>query len=90
MYIAKQAGVTLLLLAAAMSVTSASEQTPVKIGQATIASEPPTYKAKIETNGTGFNATKMLSRKIYADELPGRQEGALEVPGRPIPECTYA
>lgn len=85
MYIAKQPGVTVLILAAASLAWPVSGQSPVKIGEGTIASTPPTYKAKTETDGSGFNATMMLSRKIYADELPGCQDGLLEVPGRAIP-----
>lgn len=62
-----------------------SGQSIVPIGNGSIASMPPAYKAKTEPGGPGFNATMMLSRKIYADELPARQEGALSLPGRPIP-----
>lgn len=53
----------------------AAAQSVVTVGKATYASEPPTYKAKNSTAANpneGFNATKMLTRKIYCDEQPGR------------------
>lgn len=60
-------------------------QTPVAAGAGSFASAPPFYKAKTTPGGPGFNATAMLSREIFADELPARPDGALDVPGRPIP-----
>lgn len=63
----------------------ASAQTPLQIGGGSIASFPPTYKAKTTESNEGFNATQMLSRKIYADELPSFNDGGLEVPGRCLP-----
>ena len=61
-------------------------QYPVKIGEGSVASFPPGYKAKSETsNGAGFNATSMLSRKIYVDEMSGENIDGFDAPGRPIP-----
>lgn len=60
-------------------------QTPVAAGAGSYASAPPFYKAKTTPGGPGFNATAMLSREIFADELPARSDGAIDVPGRPIP-----
>lgn len=74
-----------IILATSSTVVSAGAQVPVQYGSATIASMPPTYKAKTEQNGPGFNATMMLSRKIFADEVSGTTEGLLEIPGHPIP-----
>lgn len=63
----------------------ALSQTPVSVGSGSVASTPPTYKAKTTPGGPGFNATAMLSRKIYADEMPAVSDGMFDVPGRPIP-----
>lgn len=41
------------------------------MGRGSYAAYPPPYKARTEEH-SGFNATKMLTRKIYADEQPGR------------------
>lgn len=60
-------------------------QTIVPVGSGSVASAPPTYKAKTTPGGAGFNATAMLSRKIYADEMPAVNDGMFDVPGRPIP-----
>lgn len=60
-------------------------QRPVSIGGGSVASFPPTYKAKTTTDNSGFNATAMLSRKIYADELASTNDGQFDVPGRPLP-----
>lgn len=65
--------------------SAVSAQMVVPVGSGSIASVPPTYKAKTEPGGPGFNATAMLTRKIYADELPALSDGSLEIPGRPIP-----
>lgn len=65
--------------------TAVYAQTPIQIGGGSIASFPPSYKAKTIDNSNGFNATAMMSRKIYADELPSQFVGALEVPGRCLP-----
>ncbi|MDE6322393.1 MAG: discoidin domain-containing protein, partial [Muribaculaceae bacterium] len=76
------------VIAALMSVATMQvsvAQQPVIIGGGSISSAPPTYKAKTVQSGPGFNATAMLSRKIYAEELPATADGALQVPGRPIP-----
>lgn len=62
-----------------------SAQTIVRVGAGSVASAPPTYKAKTTPGGPGFNATAMLSRKLYIDEEAARHDGMFEVPGRPIP-----
>lgn len=76
------------VIAAAMltatMLTSVAQQ-PVMIGGGSISSAPPTYKAKTEQSGSGFNATAMLSRKIYAEEVAPTTDGMLQVPGRAIP-----
>lgn len=64
---------------------AASAQSPVSIGDGSYASFPPTYKAKTQPGGPGFNATAMLTRKLYVDELPATQSGPIKIPGRPIP-----
>lgn len=53
-------------------------QEPIVIGKGSYAAYPPTYKAQTAEH-SGFQATKMMTRKIYADEVDksGRQ--------RPIP-----
>lgn len=76
---------TSLMSAATLLCLWSVAQTPVKIGEGSIASFPPTYKAKTTTNNSGFNATAMLSRKIYADEITSGYDGALNVPGRALP-----
>lgn len=53
-------------------------QAPVTAGKGSYAPYPPSYKAKTDEH-SGFNATKMLTRKIYADETD--KEGNQ----RPIP-----
>lgn len=60
-------------------------QVPVQFGRGSIASFPPGYKAKTTDSNSGFNASAMLSRRIYADEEPGVMQGSLEAPGRSIP-----
>lgn len=76
-------GIAAAMLTATMEVAVA--QQPVMIGGGSISSAPPTYKAKTAPSGPGFNATAMLSRKIYAEELPPTTDGMLQVPGRAIP-----
>lgn len=76
--------ILLAALVAGCAIVVAEAQTVVSIGGGSCASYPPNYKGKTEDH-SGFNATKMLSRKIYLDEIPSRMEGALEIPGRPIP-----
>lgn len=76
--------VAISLMAASVS-AGAYAQVPVAAGAGSYASALPTYKAKTSPDGPGFNATAMLTRKIYADELPARGEGAIDVPGRPVP-----
>lgn len=78
-----RAAATCVLAAGAAVVASA--QTPVTVGAGSVASAPPYYKAKTTPGGPGFNATAMLTREIFVDELPARAEGSLDVPGRPIP-----
>lgn len=63
---------------------SVAGQSVVTAGAGSYSSEPPTYKARTDEHG-GFNATKMLSRKLYVDELPATARDGLEVPGRAIP-----
>lgn len=60
-------------------------QVPVRSGSGSYASAPPYYKAKTETGSPGFNATAMLSREIFVDELPSVHFDGVEAPGRPIP-----
>ena len=57
--------------------SAVSAQMVVPVGSGSIASVPPTYKAKTEPGGPGFNATAMLTRKIYADELPALSDLSL-------------
>lgn len=73
------------LVAALCSGVSANAQSVVTQGSGSFASEPPTYKAKTEPNGPGFNATKMLTRKIYADEKGSTEANGIRVPNRPLP-----
>lgn len=73
------------ILMAFTSVVESSGQSRVAAGAGSYASAPPFYKAKTTPGGPGFNATAMLSREIFADELPPRNEGAIQIPGRPIP-----
>lgn len=68
-----------------LTMSESSAQTPVQAGGGSYASAPPFYKAKTEANGPGFNATAMLSREIFVDELPPAGNGEIDVPGRPIP-----
>ncbi|MDE6527011.1 MAG: hypothetical protein K2L75_07110, partial [Muribaculaceae bacterium] len=75
----------ILLTAALASALSIAAQHPVALGKGSVASEPPSYKAKTEAGGPGFNATAMLSRKLYVDEQPPSSDGDFMVPGRPIP-----
>ena len=70
---------------ASVCLTVSNAQTPVHIGGGSIASFPPAYKAKTVDGGNGFNASAMLSRKVYADELPSKNDGSLEVPGECLP-----
>lgn len=46
-------------------------QQPVRAGSASYAEYPPHYKARTAEH-QGFNATKMLTRKLYVDECDGR------------------
>jgi endoglucanase Acf2 len=55
-----------------------SGQQPVKIGKASYAAYPPAYKASTDQH-SGFNASWMLTRKIYADETDANGNA------RPIP-----
>lgn len=73
------------ILMAFLTVAESKAQSRVAAGAGSYASAPPFYKAKTTPNGPGFNATAMLSREIFVDELPARNEGAIQVPGRPIP-----
>lgn len=77
--------ITTLLAALALSTSTVAAQHPVPLGQGSVASEPPTYKAKTTPGGPGFNATAMLTRAIYADEQGAASDGQFDVPGRPIP-----
>lgn len=70
---------------ALLTMSESSAQTPVQAGGGSYASAPPFYKAKTEANSPGFNATAMLSREIFVDELPSAGNGEIDVPGRPIP-----
>lgn len=56
-----------------------------RMGEGSFASAPPFHKAKTSPDGPGFNATAMLTREIFVDELPSVRQDALDVPGRPIP-----
>ncbi len=76
---------SLAMTAILVTPSAAFSQSPIAMGDGSFASIPPTYKAKTETGGPGFNATAMLTRKLYVDELPALQQGAISVPGRPIP-----
>lgn len=67
-----------------LSATAVYGQSVINSGAGSYASEPPAYKART-TEHAGFNASMMLSRKIYADELPAQSNGEIDVPGRPIP-----
>lgn len=81
------------LVAASMAATlittlsfNLSAQYPINIGGGSIASFPPAYKAKSEANGaTGFNATAMLSRKIFVDEGGETAVDGFQAPTRPLP-----
>ncbi|MDE6282732.1 MAG: discoidin domain-containing protein [Muribaculaceae bacterium] len=55
----------LILTVAACSVSHAQE--PVTVGKGSYAPYPPTYKAQTAEHA-GFQATKMLTRKLYVDE----------------------
>lgn len=79
------ATVVAMTLMAASVPSGVYAQIPVAAGAGSYASAPPAYKAKTSPDGPGFNATAMLTRKIYADEFPARREGAIDVPGRPLP-----
>ena len=76
---------------AVMAITMASflltpiTEAQVRLGAASYAPAPPFHKAKTQAGGPGFNATAMLTREIFADELPAANEGGLDVPGRPLP-----
>ena len=67
----------MLALVAIFPTHHAAAQSVVTFGKGSMASEPPNY------NFT--EATRMLTRTLYVDELPERQEDGLTVPGRPIP-----
>lgn len=58
---------TVLLLTAIASAAILNSQEPVKTGRASYAPYPPAYKGKTDQH-EGFNASYMLTRKIYADE----------------------
>lgn len=64
---------------------SMNAQHPVQIGSGSVASEPPTYKARTTPGGPGFNATAMLTRNLYLDEGLSTADGQFSVPSRPIP-----
>ncbi|MBD5234363.1 MAG: hypothetical protein HDS65_09340 [Bacteroidales bacterium] len=74
----------LSLLTATVFFSTAFAQSIVTAGAGSYASEPPAYKARTDEH-SGFNATKMLSRKLYIDELPAQSAGGIDIPGRPIP-----
>ncbi len=74
----------IVILLAVTGIFSTAAQTVVTLGGASFASEPPSYKARTDQH-PGFNATKMLSRKLYVDELSAQPDGQIEIPGRPIP-----
>lgn len=46
-------------------------QEPVRVGGASYAAYPPPYKSQTAEH-TGFQATRMLTRKLYVDETAGR------------------
>lgn len=77
---------TLTLSAILAASIPATAQGVVQIGGGSLASEPPTYSLVQGADG-GWNSqsTIMLSRKIYADELPPTAVDGLQVPVRPIP-----
>lgn len=86
MHLFKNTGPSPAVIAVALSLSlNLSAQAPVPVGAGSIASAPPAYKAKTAPDGPGFNATAILSRKIFADELPASNDGSLDIPGRPIP-----
>ena len=70
--------IVIAALAAAVGGAIAPAQQPVRAGRGSYAPYPPPYKARTDQH-EGFNASKMLTRKIYVDETDaaGRQ--------RPIP-----
>lgn len=50
---------------------TAMAQQPVGVGSASYAAYPPAYKAQTADHA-GFNATKMMTRKLYVDEKEGQ------------------
>lgn len=84
MHLFERLSASVVLVISAL-LADASAQVPVVAGSGSFASQPPYYKAKTEAGGPGFNATAMLTRILYVDELPSTADGAIEVPGRPIP-----
>ncbi|MBD5289857.1 MAG: hypothetical protein HDS26_04135 [Bacteroides sp.] len=68
----------IFLPALSMVALTASSQEPVVVGKASYAPYPPTYKARTDEHG-GFNATKMMTRQIYACEQDAKGQQ------RPIP-----
>ncbi|MDE6277271.1 MAG: discoidin domain-containing protein [Muribaculaceae bacterium] len=72
------------ILAIGLAAHTATAQSIITSGAASYASEPPAYKAATDEHA-GFNASKMLSRRLYVDELPAIPSGGIDVPGRPIP-----
>ncbi|MDE6311827.1 MAG: discoidin domain-containing protein [Muribaculaceae bacterium] len=72
------------LLAVLASGLPVLAQSVVSSGAGSYASMPPAYKAATDEH-SGFNATRMLSRKLYVDELPSTSRDGIEVPGRPLP-----
>lgn len=76
----------MVVISASLLSFDAVSQSVVKMGSGSLASEPPTYSLIQGADG-GWNSqsTIMLSRKIYADELPSTSDGNFMVPGRPIP-----
>lgn len=59
------------ILAALLAAASAQAQEPVQLGRASYAAYPPAYKAQTAEH-PGFNATRMLTRKLYVNEAPGK------------------
>ncbi len=73
-------------LSAVLFSSTVNAQSVVSVGKASFASHPPTYKARsVDNPNNGFNATKMLTRQLFVDEVASTSDGGLDVPGRPIP-----
>lgn len=52
---------------AAASLSGVCAQAPVSVGKASYAPAPPAYKARTDEHN-GFNASQMMTRRVYADE----------------------